>query len=119
MVCPDGSVNVSVQPLIALLLVFLMVMLLVRPVFHELTVSWTEQPPVGGGGVVDTGGGGVVDTGGGGVVDTGGGGVVDTGGVFVRPPKKSIAYCTMPLCGSVWPCPCTLMPSTGAWTVLL
>ena len=73
----------------------------------------------GGGGVEEDGGGGVDEDGGGGVLEDGGGGVLDDGGVLlVRPPKKSIEYCTMPLNGSVWPCPATLMPSTGACVTL-
>ena len=49
MVCPDARVNLSDQPLMAVLPVFLIVMLSVRPVFHGLSalVTWQAPEPPG------------------------------------------------------------------------
>src|SRR6185437_14933255 len=49
MVCPLGRVKASDQPLTAVVPVFVMVMLDVRPVFQALTVSATRHAPVPGG----------------------------------------------------------------------
>src|SRR4051812_25073789 len=105
MVWPLGSVNASVQPLIAEPPVLATVMLAVRPVFHAVVAYVIRQPPPGGGDV----GGGLV---GGGLV---GGGLV--GGGEVGPPlspKNAMAIDAMPLSGRLCPTPWTLMPSTGA-----
>src|SRR5690349_16705321 len=102
MFCPDGSVKTSDQPLTAVLLVFAMVRFAVSPVFQALVVQVTRQPPAGGWDV----GGWLV---GGWLV--GGWPVVGGGVVGVVPPaspRKSIAYCTMPLRGSSCPAPWTL-----------
>src|SRR4051794_2168004 len=106
MVWPLGSVNASVQPLIAELPVLATVMLAVSPVFHVLVVYVTRQPLAGGGLV----GGG--DVGGGEV----GGGLV--GGGEVGPPlspKNAMAIAAWPWSGRLCPTPWMLMPSTGAW----
>lgn len=50
MVWPLGRVKARDQPLIAEVLVFVIVMLSVRPVFQALTVALTWQGPPGGGG---------------------------------------------------------------------
>src|SRR5919204_6231341 len=79
MLCPDGRVNASFQPLIALLPVLVMVICSVSPLFHALTTSLTRQPePVGGG----DDGGAVV---GGAVV----GGAVVGGGEEELPPSAA------------------------------
>src|SRR5690242_17448357 len=109
MVCPAGSVNVSVQPLTAVLPVFVMVMFDVRPVFQALIVSLTRHAPPPGGGEVGGGevGGGEVgggDVGGGelGGGELGGGDV----GVVLFNPKNAIVYAAMPgmrmLCVPPW-----------------
>src|SRR4051794_29286766 len=46
MLCPAGIVKTRLQPLMAVLPVLVMVMLLVRPVFHALTALTTRQVPV-------------------------------------------------------------------------
>src|SRR5512138_689350 len=46
MACPAGMVKTRLQPLMAVLPVLVMVMLLVRPVFHALTALTTRQVPV-------------------------------------------------------------------------
>src|SRR5438876_10289607 len=46
MVCPAGRVKTRFQALMAVLPVLVIVMLLVRPVFHALTAFTTRQVPV-------------------------------------------------------------------------
>src|SRR5690242_4997673 len=98
MACPAGSVKASVQPLTAVLPVFVMVMFDVRPVFQALIVSLTRQaPPPGGGDVV----GDVVGVGD--VFGVVGGGLV---GVVPFRPKNAIVYAAIPgsraLCVPFW-----------------
>src|SRR3954463_1296678 len=95
MVCPVASANASVQPLMAAVPVLVMVMLLVRPVFHALTALLTRQAPVPPGAVV----GGVVGLVVGGVVGLVVGGVVGlvVGGVVdVLPPAAVMMALMMP-----------------------
>src|SRR5690349_18740895 len=111
MLCPAGSVNVSVQPLTGVLPVFVMVMFDVRPVFQALIVSLTRHAPPPGGGEVGGGDVGGGDVGGG---ELGGG---ELGGGELFNPKNAIVYAAMPdrrmLCVPPW----MLMPSTGACVV--
>jgi hypothetical protein len=59
-VCPAARVKVRAQPLMAVVPVLVMVMLLVRPVFHALTALLTRQVLVPPGLVVGAVVGGVV-----------------------------------------------------------
>jgi hypothetical protein len=52
-VCPEGSVKVSFQPLIVVLLLLVTVMFEVSPVFQALITSVTWQPPGGGGVLIE------------------------------------------------------------------
>src|SRR5690348_5967254 len=92
MLCPVGSVKTRFQPLTAVLPVLVIVMLLVRPVFHALTAFTTRQVPVPPELLREGEGDGDPD-----VLDADGDGDGETGGELGNgPPAAVMMAVTMP-----------------------
>src|SRR3954451_11813589 len=89
MACPAGRVKTRFQPLTAVLPVLVIVMLLVRPVFHALTAFTTRQVPVPPGLLFEGEGDGEP-----GVLDDDG----ETGGVLGDPPPTAVMMALMMPC---------------------